>query len=126
MTVQFIEIGGEKMAVMPAADYARLIADAEDKSDAEAASAAEARREAGEEYLPAEMVDRLVAGEMPLRVWRTHRKMTLQELGRRTGMSHAHISDIERGRRSGTLDKWRRLAAALGVELVDIVPPAAE
>lgn len=123
MTVQFIEIGGEKMAVMPAADYAKLVADAEDRSDADAAASAQARREAGEEYLPSEMVDRLLSGGMPLRVWRNHRRMTLRELGEKTGISYAHISDMERGRRSGTLEKWRRLAAALKVDLDDIVPP---
>ena len=122
MTVQFIEIGGQKLAVMPAADYARLVAEAEDKSDRQAAESATARRAGGEEYLPAEVVDQLLEGQMPLRVWRQHRGLSLKELGRRAGMSYAHISDIERGRRSGTLDKWRRLASALAVDLDDIVP----
>lgn len=122
MAVQFIEIGGEKMAILPAADYARLIEDAEDRADLRAAMDAEARRGGGEEYLPAEMVDRLLAGEAPLRVWRKHRGLTLQALGRKAGISHAYLSQIEQGVRKGTLKAWRALAAALDLTLDDIMP----
>ena len=122
MAVQFIDIGGQKLAVMPAADYDRLVADVEDRADEQAAIEAERRREAGEEYLPAEMVDRLLAGESPLRIWRKHRGMTLEVLSGRSGISIGYLSQIEKGRRDGTVKAWRALAAALDLELDDILP----
>jgi len=126
MAVQFIDIGGQKLAVMPAADYDRLIAEVEDRADEQAALEAERRREAGEEYLPAEMVDRLLAGESPLRIWRKHRGMTLGALSKRSGISIGYLSQIEKGVRDGPVKSWRALAAALDLELDDILPPIAE
>lgn len=122
MAVQFIEIGGEKMAVLPAADYARLVADAEERADLRTALEAEARRDNGEEYLPAEMIDRLLAGETPLRVWRKHRGMTLETLSRKADISIQYLSEIERGIRVGTIKVWRALADALGLDVDDIAP----
>ena len=122
MAVQFIDIGGEKLAVMPIADYDRLVAEAEDRADGQAALEAENRRKTGEEYVPVEIVDRLLAGESALRVWRKHRGMTLQALGKKVGISIPHISDIERGRRGGTAKVWRKLAVALDVDVDDILP----
>jgi len=126
MAVQFIDVGGEKLAVMPVADYDRLVAEAEDRADEQVAADAERRRQAGEEYLPADMVDRLLAGESPLRVWRKHRGMTLQRLSEEAGVSHTYISQIETGDRAGTAKVWRKLATALGLDLDDIVPQEAE
>lgn len=37
----------------------------------------------GREDVPMEMVNRLIAGEHPVRVWREHRGMTSAELARR-------------------------------------------
>jgi len=121
MAVQFIDVGGQKLAVMPIADYDRLVGEAEDRADAQAAVNAEARRKAGEEYLPAEMVDLLLAGESPLRVWRKHRGMTLEQLGAQAGISHVYVSQIETGQRAGTARVWQKLAGALGVDLDDIL-----
>ncbi len=126
MAVQFIDVGGEKLAVMPIADYDRLIAESEDRADERAAAEAESRRLGGEEYLPADMVDRLIAGESPLRVWRKHRKLTLQALGEVAGVTHPYISQIETGKREGTAKVWRKLAAALNVDLDDILPRSSE
>jgi len=126
MAVQFIEFGGEKLAVMPIADYDRLVAEAEDRADEQAAFEAETRRKAGEEYLPAEMVDRLLAGDPPLRIWRKHRGMTLQRLHEASGVSIGYLSQIERGERQGPTKVWRKLAAALSVDLDDILPPNVE
>jgi len=125
MAVQFIDVGGEKLAVMPIADYDRLVAEAEDRADAQAAADAEGRRGAGEEYLPAEMADRLLAGESSLRVWRSHRGMTLQNLAENSGMSVGYLSQIETGQREGTAKVWRKLAAALRVDVDDILPQLA-
>ena len=122
MTVQFVDIDGQKVAIMPIADYERLVDEAEDRLDLRAAAEAESRRAAGEEYLPAAMVDRLLAGESPLRVWRKHRGLTQQQLGERAGISYAHVSDIERQAKAGTARVLKKLAAALQVTVDDILP----
>jgi Helix-turn-helix domain len=122
MVVQFVEIAGQRMAVLPVADYERLLDLAEDRADALAAAAAEKRRLDGEEYLPAAMVDRMLAGESPLRVWRTHRDMTLAALGTVAGVSVGFLSDIELGKRRGKPGLWRKLAEALNVSADDILP----
>ncbi len=122
MTVQIVEIAGQKMAMLPIADYERLLDLAEDRADTLAAAAAEERRRAGEEYLPAAMVDRLLAGDNPLRVWRRHRGMTLARLSGETGITTGYLSDIERGRRRGSPGLFRKLAEALRVSTDDILP----
>jgi DNA-binding XRE family transcriptional regulator len=122
MSAQIVEIAGRKMAMLPVEDYERLLDIAEDRADALAASAAEQRRLAGEEYLPAELVDRILNGENALRVWRKHRGMSLDELARRSGTRKSHLSEIENGKAQGRPTLWRALADTLNVSTDDILP----
>jgi DNA-binding XRE family transcriptional regulator len=122
MTVQIVEIAGQKMAVLPVADYERLLELAEDRGDALAAAAAEQRRKGGEEYLPAAMADRLLTGESPLRVWRSFRGLTQSNLSAAAGISHNFLSELEAGKRRGAPVVWRKLAGALNVSVDDIIP----
>ena len=122
MTAQIVEIAGQKMAMLPIADYQRLLDLAEDKADLVAAMQAEQRRRGDEEYLPVAMADRILAGESALKVWRNHRGMTLAALGTAAGVGQSHLSQIENGGRRGTPSLWRRLAAALRVSADDILP----
>ena len=48
MAVQFLEIGGQTMAVLPVGDYEQRLNIAEDKSDISAALDSEKRRANGE------------------------------------------------------------------------------
>jgi DNA-binding XRE family transcriptional regulator len=77
-------------------------------------------RTADEERVPMELVDRLLAGENPIRVWREHRRLTLAELGAKAGFSKGYLSDIERGNRAGPVDTLRAIARSLRVDLDDI------
>ena len=122
MAVQFLEIGGQTMAVLPVGDYEQLLNIAEDKSDILAAVDSEKRRANGEEYFPAELVDRLLAGENALKVWRQYRKLTLRQLGLTVGAASSYLSEIENGKRQGRPALWRKLADALNVDMEDIVP----
>ncbi|MFL6858705.1 MAG: helix-turn-helix domain-containing protein [Allosphingosinicella sp.] len=124
MGAQIVEIGGQRIAMLPVADYQRLLDLAEDKADALAAIEAERRREQGEEYLPAEFADRLLAGESPLRLWRKHRGMTLDALATAVGIGKSFLSQIEKGTRRGSPSIWRKLARALDVSADDILPAA--
>jgi DNA-binding XRE family transcriptional regulator len=122
MSVQFIEIDGRKMAVLPAAEYERLLEVVEDQEDIAAAERAEKRRAAGEEYLPMEMVNRLIEGENALRVWRQYRQLSIARLGEMSGINKATISQLENDKAYGRPATWRALADALGVIVDDILP----
>lgn len=124
MTVQIIEIAGNRMAVLPENEYQQLLDIAEDREDREAAGEAERRRLRGEEYVPASVVDALLAGENALRVWRRYRGLTQAELASRIGMSKMTVSTMEKGSRPGSVKVWRALSEALNVAVEDLLPEA--
>ena len=110
---------------IPKAEYERLLALQEDFADIQAALAVEARIATGdEELIPANVVDRLLDGEQPLRVWREFRNLTQADLARSSGVNRVQIVDIEAGRNSGSVHTLRKLATALEVSVDDLIPPA--
>ncbi len=120
--VQIIEKNGRpEWAVIPYADYRRLlelVADAQDVRDIESFHAA---LDVGqEELIPAEVVDRILDGDSPLRVWREYRGLTQQALADAAGVGKSYVSQIESGRKVGTVETLSRLARALEVELDDL------
>jgi DNA-binding XRE family transcriptional regulator len=122
MTVQFVEISGEKMAILPESEFRKLAELAEDLDDIAAAIRAEKRAAEGEEYVPQELVSRLVDGEHPLLVWREYRSLSQQALGKLVGLSKMTISGLENGKRDTSSKNWRALANALNVDVDDIMP----
>ena len=122
MTAQIVEIAGHKMAVLPVDEYEQLLDIAEDKTDALAAADAERRREHGEEYLPSEMVDRILDGESSLKVWRKFRGLSQGELAARVNTTVATVSRIEAGKMNPKTRMWNALADALNVSVEDIFP----
>ena len=124
---QIIETAaGEKLAVVPLAEYEAMVsalaAPGEDAADAAEARAALAALAAGEdEIVTAETARRLDSGEHPVRVWREHRGLKLTALAKAAGISHAYLSQIEGGKREGTLAVIARLARELKIDLDDLV-----
>lgn len=121
MTEQFVEIAGQQMVMLSRPEFEKLAAAAENYADIEAAVFAQQRREAGEEYVPVELVDRLMAGENPLKVWREYRGLTLEGLGVLVGRQGSMISKLEKGRNEGGIKLWQALAKALSVDLDDLI-----
>ena len=108
------------------ADYQALLEAVEDAADVVALREAEAAVERGEsELLPIEMVERLIAGESPVRVWRSHRGMAAHELAKAADLAPSYVSEIENGRKPGSFDAMARLARALCVAMEDLVPTEA-
>ena len=102
-------------------DYEALLATREDTADIAILRAAEAAVQRGEsELLPVEMVERVLAGENPVRVWRSHRGLSAHELAEAAGMAPSYLSEIETGRKPGSFDAMARLARALGVAMEDL------
>lgn len=124
MTAQIVEVSGQKMAMLPMADYERLIEIAEAQADFSAAIAAEKRRQDGEEVIPSELVYAIMDGENALRAWRKYRGMTQDSLAEATDTSKSLLSLIENGKAQGKPQLWRSLAEALNVTIEDILPEA--
>lgn len=115
---------GARLVVIPEAEYQALSEAALDAADREAVRRFRTALAAGEEELiPAEVVNRILDGENPVRVWRKHRGMTLHELAKRVGIGSAYLSQVETGKRDGTVVTLRRIANELGVALDDLIPP---
>lgn len=123
MTAQVIEIAGTKMVLLTDDEYRSLVEDAEHYADIVAAVEAQKRREAGEEYVPAEVVRALIEGENPLKVWRKHRGMTLQALADKVGRKPSFIGKLEKGQNEGGIKLWQSLAKALDLDLDDLLVP---
>lgn len=122
MTVQYIETPAGRFAVLPEADYLRLVEAIEDTADLAAVERYRARLAAGEEEaLPGDMVKRMIDGESPLKLWREHRGLSARDLADRAGLSQAYVSQIETGKREGSISAMKALAGALNVGLDDLV-----
>jgi DNA-binding XRE family transcriptional regulator len=74
-----------------------------------------------EELLPSDLVDRLLAGDTPLRVWREHRGLTVKALAEEAGVAQSYLSQIETGKRTGTVETLSKLAAVLRTTIDDLV-----
>ena len=93
----------------------------EDTEEAEDTAAYDAAKERAEESLPLAIVDRLIDGANPIKVFREYRGLTQRKLAAEIATTPAYLSQIETGRRQGSLKLLHRLAAALEVDLDDLV-----
>jgi ribosome-binding protein aMBF1 (putative translation factor) len=110
--------GGETLVLLPLEEYERLI----DAADIAAAERVKADIAAGrEEMIPSEIVKRILAGENPVRVWRQHRGLSARDLAEKAGLSAAYVSEIETGKKDGSVSAMKRIAESLGVEIDDLV-----
>jgi DNA-binding XRE family transcriptional regulator len=119
MKAQIIKKNGQpEYAVIPYADYLRLLEAFEDKADAAAVAEFQEAYRAGRELLvPAEILRRELEGESPVKLWRDYRGLTQQELADRAGISKPYLSQIESGKRQGTVETLAAIARALDVPL---------
>ena len=108
--------GRPTFAVIPWSEYERLAAIQEDAEDAAACDRAKEQ-----EAFPAEVVDRMLAGEHPIGVFRSYRGMTQKQLAEAVGITPLYLSQIERGTRTGSVATLKAIANALHVELDDLL-----
>ncbi|MGJ3231234.1 MAG: helix-turn-helix domain-containing protein [Oceanicaulis sp.] len=124
MTKQVITSpNGDRLVVVPEAEYDALVAALEDAQDRSVVDAFDRDLADGRaDLVPSEIVDRLLSGaESKVRVWREHRGVSAAALARTTGLSAAYISQIEGGKREPGIDALKRLAAALKLDIDDLV-----
>jgi DNA-binding XRE family transcriptional regulator len=105
-------------AVIPYDEYRRLVADSEMLADVRSFDAARQALVTGEEELvPAEVVDRLLDGDNPVRVWREYRGLSAADLAKECGVTAAAISQIESGKRKSSVTLLKKIARTLKVDL---------
>ena len=75
----------------------------------------------GGEYLPAELVHRILDGKNPVKAYREHRGLTQKDLAEKVGLNPVYISQIETGKRIGSTKTLGKIAKALDVDLDDLV-----
>ncbi len=123
MTVQVIKQGGKpEWAVIPYDEYQKLLEKAEMLQDVQDYDSAKMALEEGkEELLPESFVNELLEGANPVKVWREYRGMTQKKLADAAGISVPYLSQLETGKRKGSLEVYSAIATALSVTLDDIV-----
>ena len=123
MTVQYIEKDGRReYAIVPIDEYERLVAAAEMSDDILAYDAAKRNmREGVEEAIPSHIVNRLVAGENPIRVWREFRGLTQRQLAAHSGVAEAQLDQLESDVSEGRVSTLSRIAAALDLMVDDLI-----
>ncbi|HVT90121.1 MAG TPA: helix-turn-helix transcriptional regulator [Tepidisphaeraceae bacterium] len=117
MKTRIIDRRGKRFALVPLKDFRQLKHDAEMLEDIRAYDAAKAREE---EAFPAEIADRLIRGENPIRVLRKYRGLTQQQLAKIAHVARPYLTELETGKKTGSVSVLRMIAAALKVELDDI------
>jgi DNA-binding XRE family transcriptional regulator len=76
---------------------------------------------AGAETFPSEFAGRLISSEHQLKVWREYRAFTLADLGQICGVSAPALSQIEKRKRSPSVELLGRLAKALNCDMDDLL-----
>jgi hypothetical protein len=114
------------LVTLTRAEYDALIERIEDAEDNAFLDTVEARErvigkeKARADYLPAELIRRLMDGEHPVRVWRAHRGLTREALAAAAGIAPSYLSEIEIRRKPGSFGALAKLAAALHISLDDL------
>ncbi len=118
MGIEKIIRRGKEFAVLPMDELKRLMDDAEMLADVKAYDAAKLRLASGEdEVIPLDITERRLAGESPVKIWRSYRRLTQEGLAKKSKVSRPMIAAIESGRKTGGIATLKKLAVALKVDL---------
>jgi DNA-binding XRE family transcriptional regulator len=124
MKAQLLKKDGKpEFAVLPIKEYRGLLQRIEELEDARDFRAYKA---SPAESVPAGVVNRLLDGDNPVKVWREYRGITQSQLAERTGVTVAHISQLESGKRDCSVKLLRALAAVLDVDVELLLGQAEE
>jgi transcriptional regulator with XRE-family HTH domain len=102
-------------------DWQRLQGQLEDAQDRAAIASRRARESrigkeaARRDYLTAGEAIRLLDGESPVKVWREKRSLSQRALAAEADIASSYLAEIEKNRKPGSDDAYRKLAAVLQV-----------
>lgn len=102
-------------------EYEALMRAAEDAADVGLLRRTASERRI-DDYLSASSVERMIGGESAVRIWREHRGLSAVALARKAGVPPSYLSEVERGRKPGSVKMLRALARALDLDLDDLAP----
>ena len=113
---------GDEMVVIPRAEYEALVAaantDAEDEEDIAIYDARKADLAASRDsVLPPEVSVFMMRGDSLLRAVRRWRGISQSDLAEEADISQGYLSDLESGRRTGTLEKLQAISRIVGIDL---------
>lgn len=97
-------------------EYDALIERTAELEDLLAAGEAE-----GDARVPHEVALAIMAGTSPVRAFRDHQGFTLRELSERSGVALSYLSEIEHGRKPGSVAALTRIAGAFGTTIDALV-----
>lgn len=121
--MQIIERDGKpEWAVVPYEVYIQLVEQAEMLQDIRDYDAVKDALESGEEELiPSQIVYAIMDGSNPIKVWREYRGISQQAMAELAGISVPYLSQLETGKRKGSLVVLTAIAKALKISLDDVV-----
>ena len=111
--------GQPAFAVIPWQEYQHLKAENVVKLPTDEELYDEAKSGA-EESFPIEVADRLLSGENPIKVYRRLRGLTQNQLASAVKIHAVYLSQIETGKRTGSLKTLAAIADALNVAVDDL------
>lgn len=119
MSVQVIKEGDQpRWAVVPYEEYLDLVERADmlqEIQDYDNVKAALARGD--EELIPVEVIDNLLDGGNAIKVWREYRGLSQQALSEKAEISTPYLSQLETGRRKGSMAVLKKIADGLNISI---------
>lgn len=115
------DAGQPIFAVIPWREYVRLSKDGATEAVLRDEEIYDLAKDEGGESFPIEVVDRLLSGASPIKVYREYRGMSQKALAAAIDISPVYLSQIETGRRVGSAKTLASIAQALEVSLDDLV-----
>ncbi len=98
MKYDLLHIQGKPYVLVPLHDYRALTSENRDSD------------------LPAGILDQIAAKQQhPVKTLREYRAMTQADLAKKSGLSRPYLTEIETGKKDGSLRAMKALAAALNV-----------
>lgn len=110
MDVEHERLGNDKVVIS--------LKDFEDMLDIIAYDQAKLRTETS---FPVTATIKIIQGEAPLKTFRKHHNMSQAELSKRSGVPQGLISEIETGKKQGSVTSLKALADTLQVQIDDLL-----
>lgn len=122
MNAQIIERNGKpEWAVIPFKNYLEMLEQLEMLQDIRDYDEIKAGIANGTiELIPSEVVYAILDGQNPIQVWREFRGLSQHDLAEKAGISVPYLSQLEHGKRRGTLEVLSAIGKALGVGLDEL------
>jgi DNA-binding XRE family transcriptional regulator len=112
---------GQQFVIIPIEDYNKLIKKSkpsDDEIDEKLGILAEKR---AEESFPIKLFDMIDKGQNAVKTFRNYRKMSLKDLAKKTKLSSAYISQIEKNVRKGSAETLYKISKALNIPVEELI-----